>query len=59
MDSENSDFRPAPGSRLIDARELVKGITHDYNGKSPDIGAYESGGKRWTAGADWSAGNGR
>jgi len=47
------DLRPAPGSPLIDAGRLVPGITKEYHGKAPDVGAYEAGGRRWVAGADW------
>jgi hypothetical protein len=47
------DLRPAPGSPLIDAGRIVPGITNEYHGKAPDVGAYEAGGERWVAGADW------
>lgn len=47
------DLRPAPGSPLIDAGCTVPDITNEYNGKAPDAGAYEAGGERWVAGADW------
>ena len=47
------DLRPAPSSPLIDAGRLVPGITNEYHGKAPDVGAYEAGGERWVAGADW------
>jgi len=47
------DLRPAPSSPLIDAGRQVPDITNDYRGKAPDVGAYEAGGKRWVAGADW------
>jgi len=47
------DLRPAPSSPLIDAGRLMPGITDEYRGKAPDAGAYESGGERWIAGADW------
>ena len=47
------DLRPAPGSPLIDAGRLVPGITNEYHGKAPDVGAYEAGGERWVARADW------
>lgn len=53
MDIDDFDFRPAPGSKLIDAGEHIKGYTNGYKGKAPDIGAYEYGGKRWKAGAEW------
>ena len=47
------DLRPAPGSPLFDTGRLEPGITNDYHGKAPDVGAYEAGGDRWVAGADW------
>ena len=47
------DFRPAPGSPLIDAGRVIPGFTGRHRGKAPDAGAYESGEKRWIAGADW------
>ena len=37
------DFRPRPGSALIDAGRLIEGITERLEGRAPDIGAYESG----------------
>lgn len=45
---------PLPGSAAIDAGVVVEGITDGYQGRAPDLGAYESGGPRWVAGADWS-----
>lgn len=42
-DPNNRDFRPAPGSALIDAGSVVSGITDGFLGTAPDIGAYESG----------------
>ena len=47
------DLRPAPGSPLIDAGHHVPGITREYHGRAPDVGAYEAGGVHWVAGADW------
>ena len=44
---------PTPGSGAIDAGVAVPGITDGFQGKAPDLGAYESGGPRWVAGADW------
>lgn len=32
---------------------MIEGITDGYKGKAPDLGAYEFGGPRWIAGADW------
>jgi hypothetical protein len=49
----NFDFRPAEGSALIDAGAILPGFTDGFKGSAPDLGAYESGGDRWVAGADW------
>ncbi len=35
-------FRPSADSRLVDAGEFIAGVTDQYVGKSPDIGAYEA-----------------
>ncbi len=51
------DLRPKTGSILIDAGKKISGVTGPYLGKSPDVGAYEAGGKKWRAGADWQPGN--
>ena len=47
---KKKDFRPKPGSPLIDAGEIIPGITESYKGKAPDIGAYEHGEWRWVPG---------
>ena len=44
------DFRPLPGSPLVDAGRAVDGITAPYEGAAPDIGAYEHGGEYWLPG---------
>jgi hypothetical protein len=44
------DFRPGVGSPLIDAAKAIPGITDGYRDKAPDIGAYESGDRRWLPG---------
>lgn len=49
----NKDFRPAQGSVLIDAGEVISGITDGFAGTGPDIGAYEFGVTPWKAGVDW------
>ncbi|VGO16317.1 hypothetical protein PDESU_04908 [Pontiella desulfatans] len=50
-DPDNWDFRPKPGSDLVDAGTVVPGITDGYVGAAPDIGAYESGAANyWIAG---------
>jgi hypothetical protein len=51
-DPNMMDFRPRKNSPLIDAGRVIPGITDNYNGKAPDIGAYEYGGKQWKAGSD-------
>ena len=43
MDSKNFDFRPVPGSPLVDAGRIIPGMKEKFVGKAPDIGAYESG----------------
>lgn len=53
VDEDQPDLRPKVNSALIDAGTAVKGINDDFLGKAPDIGAYEFGGKYWTAGASW------
>jgi hypothetical protein len=50
---DGPDLRPAPGSALIDGGAIIPGITDDFQGNTPDIGAYEDGGPYWCAGADW------
>ncbi|MBU4459237.1 MAG: hypothetical protein KJ579_01610, partial [Verrucomicrobia bacterium] len=47
------DGYPTRNSAAIDAGVVIEGITDGYKGKAPDLGAYESGGARWVAGADW------
>jgi len=46
-DPVNLDFRPRPGSALIDAGVVVGGVSVKTVGKAPDIGAYEAGAKRY------------
>ena len=52
-DPAHYDFRLADGSAGIDAGVILPGFTDGFKGSAPDLGAYESGGKRWVAGADW------
>jgi hypothetical protein len=47
------DGYPVAGSAAIDAGVAIPGITEGYRGRAPDLGAYEFGGPRWVAGADW------
>lgn len=42
-DPENLDFRPRRDSGLVDAGVAYAGITDNYLGSAPDIGAYEFG----------------
>jgi hypothetical protein len=49
----DKDGYPTAGSGAIDAALPIPGITDGYKGKAPDLGAYEYGGAKWTAGADW------
>ncbi len=42
-DPLNLDFRLKNGSTLIDAGVTVPGITEQFNGSAPDLGAYEYG----------------
>ncbi|MEM6697938.1 MAG: T9SS type A sorting domain-containing protein [Bacteroidota bacterium] len=51
VDIETHDFRPKAGSFLIDQGVSINGITDGYSGAAPDVGAYESGGEFWVAGA--------
>lgn len=51
-DPKKMDFRPRKNSPLIDAGRVIPGFTDNYNGKAPDIGAYEYGGKQWKPGSD-------
>ena len=50
VDPGQFDFRPKKGSSPIDAGRVLPGINDGYVGKAPDVGAYECGGERWTAG---------
>ena len=49
-DPAHLDFRPRPGSPLIDAGKVIPGITDGHKGTAPDVGAYEHGGERWVPG---------
>ena len=55
VDKYNFDFRLKKGCELIDkGKALAKA---KYNGAAPDIGAYEYGEPKWTAGAKWEESN--
>ena len=45
---------PTVGSKAIDVGVGVPGITDDFKGAAPDIGAYERGRTLWRPGADWA-----
>ena len=47
------DGYPVAGSAAIDAGVPIEGITDGFQGRAPDLGAYEFGGPRWVAGASW------
>ncbi|MEI6500753.1 MAG: right-handed parallel beta-helix repeat-containing protein, partial [Armatimonadota bacterium] len=49
----DKDGFPVAGSGAIDAGVEIAGITDGFKGKAPDLGAYEFGAPKWTAGADW------
>lgn len=45
------DFSLQPDSSAIDAGVVIPGITKDFAGDAPDIGAYEHGKKPWKPGS--------
>ncbi|MBU0608097.1 MAG: hypothetical protein KKI08_09415, partial [Armatimonadetes bacterium] len=49
----DKDGVPTKGSDAIDTGVEIAGITEGFVGRAPDVGAYELGRPRWTAGADW------
>jgi hypothetical protein len=49
-DPAGLDFRPRADSPLIDAGTVIPGITERFDGRAPDIGAYEYGGENWRPG---------
>lgn len=51
-DAGNQNFMPKSGSPLLDQGQIISGFDKSYKGSAPDIGAYERGGTRWTAGVD-------
>jgi hypothetical protein len=44
------DFRPKADSSLIDAGISMPGLTDNFEGEAPEIGAYEHGGINWRPG---------
>jgi hypothetical protein len=53
MDKDKFDFRPKPGSALIDKGTIFPPYSDGFKGTAPDLGAYESGAENWRAGHDW------
>ena len=49
-DANSQNFMPKAGSELINKAEPISGFEKPFKGSAPDIGAYEFGGTRWTAG---------
>ncbi|MCY2992743.1 MAG: right-handed parallel beta-helix repeat-containing protein [Planctomycetota bacterium] len=49
----DQDACPVAGSAAVDAGVEIAGFTDGFQGQAPDLGAYELGGIKWTAGADW------
>lgn len=49
-----ADYRPVPGSSAIDGGIVIDGITGDFSGNAPDIGALESGEPMFPYGASWT-----
>ncbi len=54
---EPYDWRPKNSSVLIDAGIVIPGISDNFSGNAPDLGAYEAGGEYWIPGADWLPGD--
>jgi len=53
VDFAHNDFRPRPGGPLDAAGVAIPGIATGKPGRPPSIGALETGGITWIAGADW------
>ena len=53
VDPKRCDFRPRKGSPLVDAGRTLPGYNDGFEGRAPDIGAYEYGGERWVPGVNW------
>ncbi len=51
-DPDNNNFMPKSASTLIDQGQVISGFEKPFKGGGPDIGAYERGGTRWTAGVN-------
>ncbi len=56
VDASSGNFRLNTGSASIDAGVVIPGVNDagsasPYTGEAPDLGAYEHGGRDWTAGS--------
>lgn len=49
-DADNHNFMPSSGSPLVDSAMEINGFHKTIVGSKADLGAYERGGIRWTAG---------
>ena len=58
LDLAALDFRPADDSPLINAGRIIPGITDDYRGAAPEVGAYEANRSGWIPGAPRAGGGG-
>ncbi len=43
VNPDEQDFRPSVDSPLIDAGVAIPGVTDDFLGSAPDLGAFEAG----------------
>jgi len=50
--ANTQDFTPLTSSAVVDNGVVVAGFSKSFNGSAPDLGAYEFGGTKWTAGID-------
>ena len=53
-ENANENFYPNQLDEVVDKGILISGITDNYCGNSPDVGAYEYGNPKWRAGHDFS-----
>lgn len=53
VDVENNDFRLNEDSPAIDSALIISGITDDFDGDAPDVGAYEYGTEGFEAGCNF------
>jgi len=52
-DYKAEKFELLQDSVCIDSARIIKGINDCYEGKGPDLGAYEYGREKWSAGHNW------